>query len=221
MSVNTLISRIERAAEGEGTLTVASPEGYDTTTWAQTHDEARGMAAALAARGAGPGAHVAILGPTTRPLITAIQATWLTGSTLVMLPLPMRLGSIDAFVEATRSRIRAADCGLVLIDEQFSPFVERIEGDPPFVVLQELCDEAARLSPDRWQRPPDDADALAVLQFTSGSTAEPKGVMLTHRAICANLDGCAQAGGLIPDEVFVSWLPLYHDMGLVGCSPFP
>jgi fatty-acyl-CoA synthase len=74
---------------------------------------------------------VALLGPTTRPLITAIQATWLTGGCLVMLPLPMRLGSIEAFVEQTRSRIRAADCSLVLIDEQFAAFVERAKAIRP------------------------------------------------------------------------------------------
>ncbi|MCB1027777.1 MAG: AMP-binding protein, partial [Microthrixaceae bacterium] len=213
--MQTLISRIERAAESDTTLTVASPEGYDTTSWAQTHAEARSLAAALQAEGVSPGDHVAILGPTTRPLITAIQATWLTGACLVMLPLPMRLGSIEAFVDQTRSRIRAADCSLVLIDEQFAPFVERAEGDPPFVVLQELVVQATSLTPTDWKRPDENPDALAVLQFTSGSTAEPKGVMLPHRTMCANLDACTEAGGLVDHEVFVSWLPLYHDMGLI------
>ena len=219
--MHSLISRIERAAESDATLTVASPEGYDTTTWAQTHSAARSLAAGLQTYGVTPGTHVAILGPTTRPLITAIQATWLTGGCLVMLPLPMRLGSIEAFVEQTRSRIRAADCSLVLIDEQFAAFVERAEGDPPFVVLQDLVARSSELAPADWKRPDDDPDALAVLQFTSGSTAEPKGVMLPHRTICANLDACTQAGGLIDDEVFVSWLPLYHDMGLVGLLTIP
>ena len=61
-----------------------------------------------------------------------------------------------------------------------------------------------------------------MLQFTSGSTAEPKGVMLPNRTICANLDGIAGAAGLDPDDdVLVSWLPLYHDMGLVGLFMLP
>jgi fatty-acyl-CoA synthase len=59
--------------------------------------------------------------------------------------------------------------------------------------------------------------SLAVLQFTSGSTADPKGVMLPHGTILNNLDGLAQAAQLDPDtDVLVSWLPLYHDMGLIG-----
>ena len=107
IGVHTLIGRIERAARSGATLTLATPEGYDTTTWGETHAAARSLAAVLQARGVTPGTHVAILGPTTRPLITAIQATWLTGGCLVMLPLPMRLGSIEAFVDQTRSRIAA------------------------------------------------------------------------------------------------------------------
>ena len=80
--MHTLIGRIERAALSEATLTLATPDGYDTTTWGETHAAARSLAAVLQARGVTPGTHVAILGPTTRPLITAIQATWLTGGCL-------------------------------------------------------------------------------------------------------------------------------------------
>ncbi len=66
--------------------------------------------------------------------------------------------------------------------------------------------------------PPDDPDRLAILQYTSGSTSEPKGVMLPDRTLCANIDALTTAGRLDQEgpDVFVSWLPLYHDMGLVG-----
>jgi fatty-acyl-CoA synthase len=61
-----------------------------------------------------------------------------------------------------------------------------------------------------------------VLQFTSGSTADPKGVMLPHRTVLANLDAAAIAAELDPgDDVLVSWLPLYHDMGLIGLMTLP
>src|SRR5690606_7980878 len=62
-----------------------------------------------------------------------------------------------------------------------------------------------------------DPAALAILQFTSGSTSDPKGVMLPHETVLANVDGLTTALGLDPEtDVAVSWLPLYHDMGLVG-----
>jgi len=67
-----------------------------------------------------------------------------------------------------------------------------------------------------------DPDALGVLQFTSGSTSEPKGVMLPHRTIVANLDAVTVGAELdATRDVMVSWLPLYHDMGLVGFCMLP
>ena len=69
---------------------------------------------------------------------------------------------------------------------------------------------------------PDDLDRLAILQFTSGSTSEPKGVMLPQRVLCSNLDAIEKATALDYEvDVLVSWLPLYHDMGLVGCMTTP
>ena len=60
-----------------------------------------------------------------------------------------------------------------------------------------------------------------ILQYTSGSTSEPKGVMIPDRVLTANIDACCDAAVLIADEVMVSWLPLYHDMGLVGFLALP
>jgi acyl-CoA synthetase (AMP-forming)/AMP-acid ligase II len=64
-------------------------------------------------------------------------------------------------------------------------------------------------------------DDLAFLQYTSGSTGEPRGVMLTHRNVVATLHLMAAAAGLVPEDRVVSWLPLYHDMGLIGCGFTP
>ncbi|MDQ1533034.1 MAG: fatty-acyl-CoA synthase, partial [Actinomycetota bacterium] len=172
-------------------------------------------------RGVGPGTHVAILGPTTRALVTAIEATWLAGAAAVMLPLPMRLASIDDFVRQTRVRLRASDSVLLVIDPQLMPFIAPEPGDPPVVDLDELHTGAGGPKPSAYVRPADDPDALAILQYTSGSTSDPKGVMLPHRCVTANLDGIVAAAGLTPDDVGVSWLPLYHDMGLIGLLAAP
>ena len=130
-SSDTLPARLAAAADRRGTVTfvTGATDGpaysSETIPWAQLHDEARAMAAALQARGAGPGVTVGLLGPTSRALVTAIQATWLAGATVAMLPLPMRLGSIDEFVDATRRRVaerrRRASCSSTLSSPTSSP----------------------------------------------------------------------------------------------------
>jgi fatty-acyl-CoA synthase len=212
--MSSILTRVERAATGPGSITFlgsAGADGRERVPWAQLHDDAQGVAAALQVRGVGPGVNVALLGPTSRALVTAIQATWLAGGTLVCLPLPMRLGSIDEFVQQTRRRILNAEAGLVVVDPELEPFLAVEPGDAPVVRLDELRGEAGA-----WQRPADDPARLAIIQFTSGSTADPKGVMLPHRCVVDNIDAIVEGAALSSDDVGVSWLPLYHDMGLIG-----
>src|SRR5688500_14814924 len=214
----TLPQRIERALaeRPDGTITFVTGGQTVVVPWQQLHDEATAMAAALQAKGVRPETHVALLGPTTRSLVTAIEAVWLAGGTVVVLPLPMRLGSLDEFIVQTRARIRAADARIVLADGDLAAFIEPLPGDPPLVLLSDLTGPGAP-GAGRFEEPTISTDDLAVLQFTSGSTADPKGVMLPHRVILSNLDGVAAAAQMDPDtDVLVSWLPLYHDMGLLG-----
>jgi fatty-acyl-CoA synthase len=213
----TLRDRIERSVGRGGTVTFVGSGDEDRVPWAQLHDEARGLAAGLQARGVGPGDHVALLGPTSRPLVTALQAVWLAGAAAVMLPLPMRMGSIEEFVAQTRVRIANSDAVLVVIDPDLAPFFAPEPGDPPVALLSELGGRAAALEDVFIGR-----DSLAILQFTSGSTADPKGVMLPHATVGANLDAITVAAELDPaEDVAVSWLPLYHDMGLIGLLTLP
>jgi fatty-acyl-CoA synthase len=217
--MRTVVARIEASAGSGSSLTLvgsAAGGGPETLSWAQIHEDAQAAAAALQAAGIEPGDHVALLGPTSRSFVTAVQAAWLAGATVVCLPLPMRLGSIEEFVVQTRARIRHADAALVLIDAELEPFLTPQPGDPPTRRLDELGGRARD-----WERPADDPDALAILQFTSGSTADPKGVMLPHRCLVENIDAIVEGTGLGPDDRGVSWLPLYHDMGLIGLLMTP
>ena len=209
----SLLHRLERAAARDTAVTFVVGGGEDIVRWRDLHEQAKAYAAALQSRGVRPGDHVALLSPTTRELVTAIQATWLAGATIVVLPLPMRLSSIEEFVAQTRQRIHQADARLCVVDPELAAFVSPEPGDPPMVSFTDLAGGEA----SDWQRPDTDPDRLVVLQFTSGSTSDPKGVMLPDRVVCANLDAIASAARLdVDDDVVVSWLPLYHDMGLVG-----
>jgi fatty-acyl-CoA synthase len=215
--VLTLHERLERASALGHDLTFVVGGDPVVVPYAQLLQEATGYAANLQRLGVGEGDHVALLGPTSRQLVTAIEAIWLAGATVVVLPLPMRMSSIEEFVQQTRVRIRNADVSLVLVDPELAPFVEPAPGDPPMVGWAEVEPGPGHALAADWKRPSDDLDRLAILQFTSGSTSDPKGVMLPHRTVGANLDAIALATSLDPhDDVLVSWLPLYHDMGLVG-----
>jgi fatty-acyl-CoA synthase len=219
----SILDRLQAAADRPTGVrfvgaSVMPADGADFVSWRQIHDEARSVGAALQARGLVPGDHVAILGPTSRALITIVQGCWLSGIASMVLPLPMRMASLEAFVDSTRARILHGDAKLVLIDDALAGFYAGGPGDPPIEPMGAVLGVA---SGERLEIPPNDPERLIVLQYTSGSTSEPKGVMIPDRVLAANIDASCAAAELGPDEVMVSWLPLYHDMGLVGFLSIP
>ena len=126
---STLVPRLEAAAQCKRAITFVTgatdSAAYSTepVEWARIHDDVRAMAAELQARGIEPRHSVSVIGPTSRDLVTAIQAVWLAGGCLVMLPLPMRMGSIEEFVEQTRARISNAESRIVIADAQLLAFM--------------------------------------------------------------------------------------------------
>ena len=201
---------------------MAAETGPVQVSWSEIHDEARAVGAALQARGLVPGDHVAILGPTSRELITIIRGCWMAGLASMVLPLPMRMGSLDVFIDSTRGRILHGDAKLLLIDDLLADFYSPADGDPPILPMKAIMPGAANVpSGDALEIPAHDPEHLVILQYTSGSTSEPKGVMIPDRVLSANIDACAEAAELNSDDAMVSWLPLYHDMGLVGFLALP
>jgi fatty-acyl-CoA synthase len=226
MITGSITDRLQRAADRPTGVrfvgaSVTPTDAPSFVTWGEVHEQARAVGAALQARGLVPGDHVAILGPTSRELMTIIQGCWLSGIASMVLPLPMRMASLEAFVESTRARIQHGDAKLVLIDDALAPFYESGPGDPPLERMGTVMPGPGRPSAERLEIPANDPERLVILQYTSGSTSEPKGVMIPDRVLTANIDASCAAAQLGPDEVMVSWLPLYHDMGLVGFLSIP
>ncbi len=217
----SLLPRIRQAAAGTNSVnfvgSAAGSSEKDLVPWSTLHSDATVVAAALQQKGLKPGEHVALLGLTSRQLVTALQAIWLAGGCVIVLPIPMRMGSIAEFIIQTRASIHYSDAKMLLLDPGLSSFYESEAGDPPVIYFDQLGPSHSGLSTAVFNPVADDPERLAIMQFTSGSTSVPKGVMLPHRAICANIDAMEQMVKLDPEnDVLVSWLPLYHDMGLIG-----
>jgi len=209
----TVVDAIAGRRGGTGTLTVTDAGGTErTATWAEVHDRARRVATSLAARGVGPGTRVGLLAETSLDLVTALQAVWLAGAAVTVLPPPVRQ-SADAYLAHLRRIVADARPSLVLVGAPL-PGLE----DVPMADLASLAArDAERATPSI-----PDSSALAVLQYTSGSTRQPRGVPVTHGQLAANLAAITSATGLdAARDRLLSWLPLSHDLGLVGFLALP
>ncbi len=215
----TLVSTLEWAAEqGRGGLRfVARDESASFFPWSEIHRRARRVAGGLAALGLRRGERVALVFATSPEFFDAFFGTLLAGAVPVPLYPPVRLGRLEEYHRQTAALLRAANVRLVLAE----PRVRRLLGE----TMAEARPELGALSLEGL--PTAEAPAvevgpedLAMVQFSSGTTMDPKPVALSHRAVMAQAtilnsfwpdgDGADAVSG-------VSWLPLYHDMGLIGC----
>lgn len=213
----SLLPLLESAGDLGKSVTFVSPGSPETVPWSQVHDDARAAAALLQSRGVGPGTQVAVVAHTSRATVTAIQAIWLAGAAALVLPLRTRLTKPEEHAAQTEARVRLADCIEVLVDAEHRGGLELPSSD-----LDGLMAEAARTPGDRYDPPMPDPSATAVLQFTSGSTADPKAVVVPHNGVVSNLMAFSHRLDVDPDtDVFVTWLPLYHDMGLFETMTMP
>ncbi|MES1192113.1 MAG: amino acid adenylation domain-containing protein [Steroidobacter sp.] len=122
-------------------------------------------------------------------------------------------------MERIRDLVMNADARLALTtDAALKRMQPHLEGERGLSQLTWTATDALPedISADDWRQPDISADSLALLQYTSGSTSSPKGVMITHACFRNNVSSMAQALNATPDDRMVTWLPPYHDMGLVG-----
>lgn len=168
----------------------------------------------LRSRGVEAGDRVLLVLPTERAFYEAYWGILRAGAVPVPAYPPVRLGRVEEYLQGLRGLIRNSGARALLTSEAVRPLLRPVQDGvtPPltFVVPAEVERRAAAPAP---RAGPED---LALLQYTSGSTGSQKGVMLTHRNLLANLQAIGRGVELGPGDVAVSWLPLYHDMGLIG-----
>ncbi len=174
-------------------------------------EETERYCAGLGRAGVRPGDRVAVLAQTTPEVMLAFLACWRAGGAAVPLPLPMRAVDPQAFIEQTAAKLRASGARLAVIPDGLMGFVRHLEAGCPLLPASGL--RADGEAPPPASPSPSD---VALIQFTSGSTSQPKGVTLTHHNLLSNARSIISRIGVTPEDRVVSWLPLYHDMGLIG-----
>ena len=214
------LSELLRAAAVQRDAGLRLLDRHEVATWhpwAEVGERAAAVAGRLAAAGVRPGDRVALVFPTSIEFFDAFFGVLLAAAVPVPLYPPVRLGRLEEYEARTAAMLRAAGAKLVLAERT----VRRLLGGAVLQAAPPLgCRVLAELpaAAPQWQTSqPED---LALVQFSSGTTRDPKPVALSQRAVVAQtvrLNGFwPQPASGIRDSG-VSWLPLYHDMGLIGC----
>lgn len=188
-------------------------------TYAEIVSRARRAAGCYQQEGVQPGDRVAIVLPTGIEFFDAFLGAILAGAIPAALYPPVRLGKLDEYFERTRSMLRRVEARIVVTDDQVGKLLGRAVVDLQSV--KRALPSRELVEGSGWRPVDAKPDEPAFLQFSSGSTREPKAIIVTHRNLLCNLEMMASAlrqiPGMDPAAGGVCWLPLYHDMGLVGC----
>ena len=183
-------------------------------TYQQLDQQARTIGARLQRLDA-EGERVLLLYPTSLEYLTAFFGCLYAGAVPIPAYLPRR-NRPDPRIQAIATDARAT---IMLTTSSILPELQhRVEHTPELKGLHCLGISYPELGPDAelWEAPASTGDSLAYIQYTSGSTASPKGIMLSHSNLLHNLAQLQKAFRIDPQDMAVSWLPLFHDMGLVG-----
>ncbi len=229
--LDVLRHRAMHDAERAHLLITEEVEGQErsvTLTFGELYVAAQRCAAELARRGVPAGGRVALMLPTSRAFFVSYAGILLAGAIPVPIYPPFRADRIEEYASRQSAILRNAEVCLLLTFRQAEAVARLLK--PRVQSLVEVAD-AEKLIDAADKAPPPSPGALplhltgsrarkasdiALLQYTSGSTGDPKGVVLTHANLLANMRAIGETLSLGPSDVGVSWLPLYHDMGLIG-----
>src|SRR5258708_11473054 len=190
--------------------TEASPRAL---TYAQLDREARKIAAWLQQQNL-RGERVLIAQPQDLEFITSLLGCLYAGSIAV----PLFPPKVNRHLQRLKLIVKDATPRAALTSSSVLTRLQAVTREVPELksVKWATLEDADAENPERWERPVMQERQVVLLQYTSGSTGDPRGVMLSHANLIANLKMIQAAFGMHEHSVIVGWLPLYHDMGLVG-----
>lgn len=209
-----LYSRAETSLKGMITGEPASPV---RRTWGDVHRLALRIAGGLSAAGVGHGDAVGVLAGVPSEVAPTAQAVWMRGASVTMLHQPTPRTNLLRWAEDTMTVLKMIDAKAVVVSDPFMAAAPQLSANGIDVLtIAQLC----------LSRPAQPVatgeDDLALLQLTSGSTGSPKAVQISHGNFVANADAMLIGSKFdVEKDVIVSWLPLFHDMGMTGYLMVP
>ena len=217
----TLGEALDYAAGGERGLNFHDARGALTRAYpfAELRRDALETARRLIAAGIAPEDRVALVAETGPEFAALFFGVVYAGAWPVPLPLPTSFGGRDSYIEQLRVQLASCDPALLIYPPELAPMASQAAA----IAGVEGVDWdafATRLAPEA-PLPAAHAEQIAYLQYSSGSTRFPHGVAITHRALLNNLAAHSHGMQIGGSDRCISWLPWYHDMGLVGCFLSP
>lgn len=214
----TLVEALDYAA-----LSCASMYFYDrrlqlesTLKYYQLQQRARAGARRLLSLNIGKGERVALIAETSTGFVEAFFACQYAGLVAVPLAIPMGVGQRDAYTTKLQGLLASCKPAAIISSDEWLSLIDVENTDNATLHILSHADFNA-LAEKEGELPLPSPDDIAYLQYTSGSTRFPRGVIITHREVMANLRVISHDGiKLRASDRCVSWLPFYHDMGLVG-----
>ena len=212
---------LDYAAQGSRGLNFHDPRGKLTRAYAysELREDSLAMARRLVAKGIAPGDRVALVAQTGPEFAALFCGAIYAGAWPVPLPLPTSFGGKESYIDQLAVQLESSDPAMLLYPTEIAEMAAA-------AAERQGCkglgfDDIAAVEPGDAALPSPDPDDICYLQYSSGSTRFPHGVAVTHRALLNNLRGHGIGMELVEDDRCVSWLPWYHDMGLVGCLLSP
>ena len=177
--------------------------------------EAAAVGGALREQGIRHGDAVALMLPTGLDFLRSFQGILIAGAVPVPIYPPVRLDRLEEYAARQSAILANAEARALITVDRARPIAGLLRSAVPTLRRVTTAGELAGLGAS-WSAPEGRGSDAAFIQYTSGSTGQPKGVLLTHDNLLANIRAIAAGLRAEPTDVGVSWLPLYHDMGLIG-----
>ncbi len=188
----------------------------ETLSCGQLHEAATRFAGALVALGVRPGDCVALMLPSGLDFFRCFFGILFAGAVPVPMYPPARPNQIEEHLRRQAGILRNCEARVLITFDRVRPLARMLAGLVPTLAHVSTPDALAAAGNTPLPPHPLRSAALGLIQYTSGSTGDPKGVALSHANLLANIRAWGRATALGPQDVCVSWLPLYHDMGLIG-----